>query len=509
MRVARENLARARRVGNASNDGQRLSQPVELVHGRAVEMACRQAAVHARFLDPELGIDGLLQAAGPGRVTRRLRVLSLFPGQRGSERDGLVVGDVGGQGLGARHRGQVVHDPCGVALVAPVEEGLLALVQATGFVVGGHAVALQRVGQGLEGARRKRGPFCCGQGIEHARRAEGPADAVCAHWPAATAAGVLDDLQSVFASRDLCCARHASTPGRELEFERVFHALRVQHRQSQVCRVRQVTGPDVVPFFARFKARASDRCAPVVVAVLDLADGILAHFRRSQREQGIKREVAGADNGQSRRLAIARVLRTGVAQLLRGRMRVGTLCGVGIGRGEAHDFVLAVEGRNAQRHDALLPRVASMGIDGNRLGRLQARDLQLRTRRVGQVEPEAIGRRAAHEQVILRPRARGHRIGLAGSDAHARCGVNHPFGGPVAAANFERVVAGAEQHFGFIDAIALGRERMVGAPAVEAAAHVQGGRGGDGAGRQQGAQQEGERRFMHGACPSDHVCFFV
>ena len=95
MRVVGEDGTRAFGIGDAGDDGQRLAQPVELVHRRAVEVGRLQAAVHALVGEPQPVVDGALQLKRPAGVFFCLRLPALLFRQRCSQGQRLVVADVG------------------------------------------------------------------------------------------------------------------------------------------------------------------------------------------------------------------------------------------------------------------------------------------------------------------------------------------------------------------------------------------------------------------------------
>jgi hypothetical protein len=202
------------------------------------------------------------------------------------------------------------------------------------------------------------------QGLQHFLGGEGPGDAVGADRPAAAAAGVLDDLQAVGRAGHLRRFNHAIAPAGQLEQQRIAHPLRIQQGQAQVRCVGQVAGPDVVPLLAGLEAVAGDGVVAVVVAVADFLDRVQAHLVGGQCEQGVEGQVAAADLGQGGILFISSVLRTGVAQLHGGRVRIAAQRRLWVPHREAGRLLLAVPGRKAQACRRACARVRIGGRPG-------------------------------------------------------------------------------------------------------------------------------------------------
>ncbi len=399
MRIARQDRRRLPVVGDTADNGQRLAEPVELVQRRAVQVAGGEAAVHAFVGQPELLVDCAFQLQGPARVARGFSRIALFARQLRRQLERLEDDNVGRQRLRAGHRRQVTRHPRGVGLVAPVEERFFARVQARGRVERRHAVDLECVRQrrqGLAGECRALGSGQCAQRLFGR---EGPRQAVGADRPAAAAAGVLHDLQAVRRGRDLRRRRDAGAPARQLEVERIAHALRVEQGQAQVGRVRQVARPDIRPLLAGGEAVAIDGVAAVVVAVLDLADRIEAHLGAGQREQRVKGEVAGAGARQAFLLGVRDMLRTGIAQAHRARLDVLAEQRLGIRRRVAHRLGLAVPRWPGLRGNGSVARMRIGRVGTVGIGK--TRDLQRRFGRIARVQREAVGARCAHEQERL------------------------------------------------------------------------------------------------------------
>ena len=226
-----------------------------------------------------------------------------------------------------------------------------------------------------------------------------------------------------------------------------------------------------MPFLARLEAVAGNRGAAVVVAVADLAHRVELHLVAREREQGVEREVPAAHDGQRRVFVVGDRLRARVAQLHRRRLRIAAEQRLRVAHGKARRFFLAVPGGEGERGRRRRARVRIRDGCGGR--RVEARHGQHGMRGIGGVDAEAVRRGLLREQVILRPRLRCKWIRGVQPDAHAGGGVGHPFRGPVAAADLERMVAGADEHVGLVDAAALVGQAIVGAPAVEGAAHVE------------------------------------
>jgi hypothetical protein len=252
------------------------------------------AHVLADILAPEARIDLLRQRIGPRPVVGRAGVAALT-GQAFGQAQCLVVQHVGGQCVGITDEAHVLAGPVRIGLLAPVQEGGLATVQAHLRVEHHRAVLRQRALQRLPDLVGKR---AIRQQV--ARRQE-PHHAITADRPAAAGTGVLRHEQA---------GRTPVTGGRQLELQRLPGALRVQPRQRQIGGEADIAGPHIGPARTGLEALARDRPALVERRIADRVHAVLVHLLLGQREQRIEHDAAGLAahrHGRDAHLALRRM----------------------------------------------------------------------------------------------------------------------------------------------------------------------------------------------------------
>ena len=125
-----------------------------------------------------------------------------------------------------------------------------------------------------------------------------PDDAVRAHRPAATAAGVLSDDTHVLDARRHEFRAHP----RRLEHQRRLRPLGVQRRERQVDGIGDVPRPHVGPLETRLEAAARDGLPVVELPVADLIDAVLLRLFERECIQAIEQSAARSQPGPGRHL---------------------------------------------------------------------------------------------------------------------------------------------------------------------------------------------------------------
>jgi hypothetical protein len=155
--IRRQHAIGLGRRGHAGHDRQRRAEQVPTPGRRRVEEGRREGRELAAGLVPEPGPDAGAQRVGPAGVAIARRGVAALVGERGGDLEGPQVQEVGRQRLAGGDRRRIGRGPVGVALLAPVEERLLAQVQPVDGVVHHAAIMLDGGAQRGERAIAKRG----------------------------------------------------------------------------------------------------------------------------------------------------------------------------------------------------------------------------------------------------------------------------------------------------------------------------------------------------------------
>ena len=155
MRVTRQRLDGALWWRYTRKHHQSGTQQIKLVQCHWWRVVGREAGILLNIVQPEHLVDGRLQALSPAAIAFCKGSVPCFTCQLRGQLQGLVVRNIGGQGFAGRHVRKVVDNPGRVTLGAPVQERLLAFIQARCRIVGRQSIGLQSATQGSQSLRGK------------------------------------------------------------------------------------------------------------------------------------------------------------------------------------------------------------------------------------------------------------------------------------------------------------------------------------------------------------------